>query len=188
MAPKTEVPTPVPAGDTEQWVGLEELTAAPAFQDMLHREFPEDATAWADPVTRRTFLTLAGAFVALAGVGCSPRPASREKILPYTRQPEQMTLGLPLFYATGFTLGGVCTGVLAKSREGRPVKLEGNPSHPSSTGAIDAITQASLLGLYDPDRSRQILNAVTRAGGRAPSPSCVRPSIASGPRGRRSAC
>src|SRR6476659_7161385 len=142
MSRSTDIPQPVPAAETEQWQGLEEWANTPEFREMLHREFPEDATAWTDPVTRRTFLTLAGASVALAGVGCSPRMASREKILPYTRQPEQMTLGLPLFYATGFTLGGVCTGVLAKSREGRPVKLEGNPSHPSSTGAIDAITQA----------------------------------------------
>ncbi|HKB05926.1 MAG TPA: TAT-variant-translocated molybdopterin oxidoreductase, partial [Gemmataceae bacterium] len=164
MAPKTEIPTPVPAGGTVQWVGLEELAAAPAFQEMLHREFPEDATSWADPVTRRTFLTLAGASAALAGIGCSPRPASRERILPYVRQPEDMTLGLPLYFATGFTLGGVCTGVLAKSREGRPVKLEGNPSHPTSNGAIDAITQASLLCLYDPDRSRQILKRSNPSG------------------------
>src|SRR6478735_4580727 len=156
MAPKTEVPTPVPAGDTEQWVWLEELTAAPAFQDMLHREFPEDATTWADPVSRRTFLALAGASAALAGVGCSPRPASRERIYPYVTQPPEITLGLPLFFATGCTLIGVTTGVLAKSREGRPIKLEGNPTHPGSLGGIDAVTQASLLNLYDPDRSRMV--------------------------------
>src|SRR5215213_10196992 len=156
MAPKTEVPTPVPAGGTEQWVGLEELAAAPAFQEMLHREFPEDATSWADPVSRRTFLTLAGASAALAGIGCSPRPASRERIFPYVRQPEEITPGVPLFFATGFTLNGVTTGVLAKSREGRPIKLEGNPTHPGSLGGIDSVAQASLLNLYDPDRSRQI--------------------------------
>ena len=98
---KTDMPMPTPAVGTEQWVGLEELADTPEFRDMLHREFPEDATAWTDPVTRRTFLTLAGASVALAGIGCSPRPASREKIYPYVRQPEQMTLGLPLFFATG---------------------------------------------------------------------------------------
>src|SRR5262245_1594220 len=158
MAVTTDVATPAEPAGTEQWVGLEELADTPAFQEMLHREFPEDATAWADPVSRRQFIALAGASVALAGAGCwSPRPASPEKIYPYVRQPEQMTLGLPLFFATGFTVGGVCTGVLAKSREGRPIKLEGNPTHPSSTGAIDAITQASLLNLYDPDRSRLVL-------------------------------
>ncbi|HEX3151871.1 MAG TPA: TAT-variant-translocated molybdopterin oxidoreductase [Gemmataceae bacterium] len=158
MVRSTDVPTPVPAGDTELWSGLEEWAGTPEFRDMLHREFPEDATAWTDPVSRRTFLTLAGATAALAGVGCSPRMASREKIYPYTRQPAEMTPGLPLFFATGFTLNGITTGVLAKSREGRPIKLEGNPTHPGSLGGIDSVAQASLLNLYDPDRSRQILN------------------------------
>src|SRR3954466_4018930 len=116
MAQTTEMPTPKPAVGTEQWVGLEELAGSPEFREMLHREFPEDATAWADPVSRRTFLTLAGASAALAGVGCSPRPASREKIYPYTKQPVEITLGQPLFFATGCTLNGVTTGVLAKSR------------------------------------------------------------------------
>ena len=69
-------------------------------------------------------MTIAGASAALAGAGCwSPRPASREKLYPYVRQPEQMTLGLPLFFATGFTLNGITTGVLGKSREGRPIEL-----------------------------------------------------------------
>ena len=125
MARGTEVMQP--NGDKELWRGLEEWAETPEFQDMLHREFPEDATAWNDPVTRRTFLTLAGASVALAGVGCSPRPASREKIYPYVRQPEHVVPGIPLFFATGFTIGGITTGVLAKSREGRPVKLERRP-------------------------------------------------------------
>jgi MoCo/4Fe-4S cofactor protein with predicted Tat translocation signal len=143
---------------SELWSGLEELAGEPAFQDMLHREFPEDATAWADPVSRRAFLTIAGASAALAGAGCwSPRPASREKIYPYVRQPEQLTLGQPLFFATGFTQNGVTVGLLGKSREGRPIKLEGNPTHPGSLGGISSIAQASLLNLYDPDRSRQIL-------------------------------
>ena len=156
MSRSTDVPHPVPAGETELWRGLEEWAGTPEFQAMLHREFPEDATAWADPVSRRTFLTVAGATAALAGVGCSPRPASREKIYPYVRQPDEITPGIPLFFATGFTLNGVTTGVLAKSREGRPIKLEGNPTHPGSNGGIESIAQASLLNLYDPDRSRQI--------------------------------
>src|SRR6059058_1225376 len=124
MARKTEAPDSPEAGGADLWAGLEEWANTPEFRDMLHREFPEDATAWTDPVTRRTFLTLAWASVALAGVGCSPRPASREKIYPYVKQPAEITLGQALFFATGFTLNGVTTGVLAKSREGRPIKLE----------------------------------------------------------------
>jgi MoCo/4Fe-4S cofactor protein with predicted Tat translocation signal len=163
MSRSTDVPQPVPATETELWSGLEEWAGTPEFTAMLHREFPEDATAWADPVTRRTFLTLAGATVALAGVGCSPRPASREKIFPYVKQPAEITLGQALFFATGSTLNGVTTGVLAKSREGRPIKLEGNPSHPGSLGGIDSVTQASLLNLYDPDRSRQVVKGANPA-------------------------
>src|SRR4029079_14933598 len=112
MARNTDVPQPVPAADTELWRGLEELAGDPAFHEMLHREFPEDATTWADPVSRRTFLALAGASAALAGVGCSPRPPSRERISPYVTQPPEIPLGLPLFFATGCTLNGVTTGVL----------------------------------------------------------------------------
>jgi len=156
MARKTEAPDAPEPGGADVWSGLEEWANTPEFRDMLHREFPEDATAWNDPVTRRTFLTIAGATAALAGAGCSPRPASREKIYPYVRQPEHITPGLALFFATGCTLNGITVGVLAKSREGRPVKLEGNPSHPGSLGGIDSLTQASLLNLYDPDRSKQI--------------------------------
>jgi molybdopterin-containing oxidoreductase family iron-sulfur binding subunit len=160
------VSAPESIGEREIWSSLEELTGTPEFQNMLHREFPEDATAWNDPVSRRTFLTIAGASAALAGAGCwSPRPASREKIYPYVRQPEQMTLGLPLFFATGFTLNGITVGVLGKSREGRPIKLEGNPTHPGSLGGIDSITQASLIDLYDPDRSRSIV----KNGGATPT-------------------
>src|SRR5262245_32134211 len=165
MARKTEAPDSPEAGGADVWTGLEEWANTPEFRDMLHREFPEDATAWNDPVSRRTFLTIAGATAALAGAGCSPRPASRERIYPYVRQPEQLTPGLPLFFATGFTLNGITTGVLGKSREGRPIKLEGNPTHPGSLGGIDSITQASLLDLYDPDRSRSIV----KNGGATPT-------------------
>jgi molybdopterin-containing oxidoreductase family iron-sulfur binding subunit len=123
----------------------------------LAREFPERAGEWSDPVTRRQFLTLMGASLALAGVsGCSPRPKSPEKIMPYVRQPDRLTPGVPLYFATAMPLCGVATGLLVKSVEGRPVKAEGNPSHPASLGATDSFAQASLLGLYDPDRSQSV--------------------------------
>src|SRR5262245_34329080 len=157
MVRRSDIPeTADGGGSADLWAGLEEWANTPEFHDMLHREFPEDATAWTDPISRRAFLTIAGATAALAGAGCSPRPASRERIYPYVRQPEEMTPGVPLFFATGFTLNGITTGVLAKSREGRPIKLEGNPTHPGSNGGIDSVAQASLLNLYDPDRSRQL--------------------------------
>ncbi len=147
-----------------QWRGLEEWADSAVFADLIAREFPDDTADWADPVTRRHFLALLGASLGLAGLsGCSPRPAPAEKILPYVRQPEAVTLGVPLFFATASTLGGVALGLLAKSHEGRPVKVEGNPDHPGSRGATDLFSQASVLGLYDPDRSQGVtLNGAAR--------------------------
>jgi MoCo/4Fe-4S cofactor protein with predicted Tat translocation signal len=138
------------------WRGLEELVASAAVQEMLEREFPEQHGLWRDPVTRRQFLMLMGASLALSGVtGCAPQAPVGE-ILPYARQPEQLVLGKALQFATTFMLGGFGTGVLVKSHEGRPTKIEGNPDHPASLGSTDAFMQASLLDLYDPDRSQAI--------------------------------
>jgi molybdopterin-containing oxidoreductase family iron-sulfur binding subunit len=147
--------------ETEQgptyWRSLEELAQTEKFQEQLHREFPVDATEWTNPVSRRRFLTLMGASLALAGMaGCS-RPVG-EKILPYIREPEGMVPGKPLFFATAFPLAGVAIGLLVESHMGRPTKVEGNPDHPGSRGATDALAQASILTLYDPDREQNINN------------------------------
>src|SRR5207237_4245906 len=92
-----------------------------------------------------------------AGVtACTRQPA--EAILPYVRQPEGLIPGRPLFYATAMPLGGVATGLLVESHEGRPTKIEGNPLHPGSLGASDVFAQAAVLGLYDPDRSKTLTN------------------------------
>jgi MoCo/4Fe-4S cofactor protein with predicted Tat translocation signal len=144
------------AGGEPFWSGLDELAQAETMQEMLHREFPDQASEWADPVTRRRFLALAGASVALAGLaGCAPQ-APPEKIVPYVKQPEQIVPGLPLFFATAMALGGTAVGLLVESHEGRPTKVEGNPSHPASLGATDIYAQAAVLGLYDPDRSGSV--------------------------------
>jgi molybdopterin-containing oxidoreductase family iron-sulfur binding subunit len=98
-----------------------------------------------------------GASLALAGVtACTKQPV--EKIVPYVRQPEELIPGRPLFYATAMPLGGVATGWLVESHEGRPTKIEGNPLHPDSLGATDVFAQAAILGLYDPDRSQTLTN------------------------------
>ncbi len=147
------------------WRSLEELVDAPEFQDFVEREYPQHAERWDDPVQRRTFLKLMGASVALAGLsGCVFQPP--EKIVPYVTQPENGTNGKALFFATALTLGGVATPLLARSNEGRPTKLEGNPDHPHSlnanaqetgSSATDIFSQASILSLYDPDRSQTTL-------------------------------
>ncbi len=148
------------------WRSLEELAATPEFEEMLHREFPRQASEWpgsgqgddpesADGLSRRRFLQLSSASLALAGLtACTRQPL--EKIVPYVKQPEELIPGVPLYFASVATLGGYATGVLVESHMGRPTKIEGNPEHPSSLGATDALTQAEILGLYDPDRSQVI--------------------------------
>ncbi|MFY9724874.1 MAG: TAT-variant-translocated molybdopterin oxidoreductase, partial [Bryobacteraceae bacterium] len=141
----------------EFWRNLEDLAATPEFEDLLEREFPRQAIGWSEDENgvegRRNFLKMMGASLALAGLtACTRQPT--EHIMPYVRQPEELIPGRPLFYATAMTLGGVANGVLVESHEGRPTKVEGNPEHPATLGALDAFGQASVLQLYDPDRSR----------------------------------
>jgi len=135
------------------WRGLEELAGTPEFRNHIENEFPHGPN---DPDTkfdRRDLLKVMAASAAFAGLsGCTKLPT--QKIVPYVRQPEEIVPGKPLFYATAATLGGVATGILVESHMGRPTKIEGNPDHPGSLGAADAFSQASILGLYDPDRSQ----------------------------------
>ena len=139
----------------QYWRSLEEVAGTPEFSEYLHREFPENASEWLDPKGRRGFLKLMGASLALAGVSACTRQPD-EQIVPYVRQPEELVLGRPLFYATAMPLSGTGTGLLVESHEGRPTKIEGNPDHPSSKGASDVYAQASILELYDPDRSQTV--------------------------------
>ena len=139
------------------WRSLAELADTEEFRQYLRQEFPDQADVWveADNGSRRTFLKLMGASLALAGIGgCTRQPA--EKIVPYVSQPEQIVPGKPLLFATAMTLGGYATGLLVESHMGRPTKIEGNPEHPASLGATDVFSQAATLTLYDPDRSQTV--------------------------------
>ena len=139
----------------EYWRSLEELAGSPAFQEALHREFPKGASEWLELVSRRGFLKVMGASLGLAGMtGCVKLPL--EPIVPYVRQPENVIPGRPQYYATAVTLGGYASPVLVESHLGRPTKIEGNDLHPAAQGGTDIFTQASLLGLYDPDRSQTV--------------------------------
>ena len=146
------------AAEPEFWQSVDQWMDTPQFREMVQNEFPEDAAEWVDPVSRRQFLTLMGASVALAGaVGCNPsfKPASQRKAIPYVHQPDQILPGVPLFFATAMPqAGGLGLGLLVKSVEGRPIKCEGNPNHPSSRGAIDLQALAAPLSFYDPERSQ----------------------------------
>jgi MoCo/4Fe-4S cofactor protein with predicted Tat translocation signal len=139
----------------EYWRSLEELAGSPAFQEALHREFPKGASEWLDTVSRRGFLKVMGASLGLAGMtGCVKLPL--EPIVPYVRQPENVIPGKPMYYATAMTLGGYASPLLVESHLGRPTKIEGNDQHSASLGGTDIFAQASLLGLYDPDRSQTV--------------------------------
>ncbi len=142
-------------GGRRMWRSVEEIADAPEFVEMLHREFPDRASEWDDGLSRRNFLHLMGASLALAGLTACTRP-TQGNLIPYVKQPEELLPGKPLYYATALTLGGVATGVLVESHMGRPTKIEGNPDHPASLGASTALMQAAILGLYDPDRSRTL--------------------------------
>lgn len=148
------------AGQPEQWQTLDQWLDTPQFREMMRDEFPEDAPEWLDPVSRRKFLTLMGASMALAGaVGCNPslKPAASRHAIPYVEQPAAIVPGVPLFFATAMPLaGGIATGLLVKQSEGRPLKVEGNPNHPGSLGGTDLFAQASVLTMYDPDRSKLV--------------------------------
>ena len=139
------------------WKSLEELAGDPAVEEMLRREFPEQASLFDDPLGRRQFLTLMGASLALAGLtGCTRQP--EEKIVPYVKPPEGVVPGRPLFFATAVLDEGYAKGVLVESHLGRPTKIEGNPDHPISLGATDARGQAAILDLYDPDRLQTLMH------------------------------
>ena len=147
------------AGSTgpEFWRSLDEAAGTEAFQSYLHREFPDSAADLADPETRRTFLKVMGASLALAGVsGCAIR--TPEKIIPWVKSPENVVPGKPQFFASAMTTGGLGTGILVESHQGRPTKIEGNGEHPASLGSTDVFMQAATLSLYDPDRSEVVLH------------------------------
>jgi molybdopterin-containing oxidoreductase family iron-sulfur binding subunit len=145
------------------WKNLDELAETPAFHELMREEFPRQAGAmsgtseWVDAVSRRGFLKVMGASLALAGLaGCTKQPD--EPIYPYIRQPEDLVLGKPMYFATAYPFPTGAIPVLVKSDSFRPIKVDGNPEHPMSKGKSDVFTQGTLLDLYDPDRSQHVLH------------------------------
>src|SRR5271156_6059138 len=145
---------PANGGGTPRfWRGLDDLADTPEFRNHKENEFPHGANDPDAKLDRRDLLKVMAASAAFAGLtGCTKLPT--QKIVPYVRQPEEIIPGKALFYATAVTLGGIATGVLVESNMARPTKNEGKPDHPGSLGATDSFAQASILGLYDPDRSQ----------------------------------
>jgi MoCo/4Fe-4S cofactor protein with predicted Tat translocation signal len=138
----------------EYWRSLDQLADTPEFKEFLHREFPEHASEMTNPLTRRTFLSLMGASIAFAGLASCRRPV--EKIVPFVKAPENVIPGIPKYYATTMPFGLNAYGLIVESHEGRPTKIEGNENHPSTLGKSNPFIQASILNLYDPDRSKYV--------------------------------
>jgi MoCo/4Fe-4S cofactor protein with predicted Tat translocation signal len=145
----------VPSVSRTYWRSLAQIEDLPEYRTALEREFPEGASELPEGITRREMMMLVGASLSLAGLaGCVRRPV--EEIVPYVAPPEEVVPGIPRYYATTFPFRRSAYGLIVESHEGRPTKIEGNPAHPSTLGASSVRVQASVLGLYDPDRSQSI--------------------------------
>ena len=137
--------------DNVYWRSLGQLNGDPQFQKYVDAEFPEAAQVTGDGLSRRKFLSVMSASLALAGLANCRRPV--EKIVPYVVAPEEAVPGIPVDYRTVMTRDVGALGLTVRSFDGRPIKIEGNPAHPSSSGATDAFAQAEILNLYDPERA-----------------------------------
>ncbi|MDG2309383.1 MAG: TAT-variant-translocated molybdopterin oxidoreductase [Planctomycetota bacterium] len=139
---------------TRYWRSLNDLEQTSEFKEMMSKEFPEGAEEGITTTSRRRFLQLMGASVALASAtSCR---FEKENLLPQANRKASDVPGKPKSFATIYNEGGFATGLMLTSFDGHPTKVEGNPNHSASLGATTAIAQAATLGLYDPDRSREV--------------------------------
>jgi molybdopterin-containing oxidoreductase family iron-sulfur binding subunit len=144
------------------WRSLGELDDSPSFRANLEREFPEGASELPEGVSRREMLMLLGASLSLAGLTSCRRPV--DEIVPYVNAPEEIIPGVPRRYATTMPFGRSAYGLVVESHEGRPTKIEGNELHPATLGRSSVRIQASILGLYDPDRAQHVVHGGKDAG------------------------
>jgi MoCo/4Fe-4S cofactor protein with predicted Tat translocation signal len=152
--------SPAPVTGRRYWRSLDELADTSEFKEWLHREFPAGASQMEDGQTRRNFLKIMSASFAFAGIatlgaGCR-RPV--ENLEPFGKQPADYVFGEPQYFATAMPTRTGAIPLVVKSYEGRPVKIEGNALFPGGNGSTDRYAQASILDLYDPDRSRHFVN------------------------------
>lgn len=161
---KTIPPTDTtPATGRLYWRGLDQLAETPEFKQYLEREFPAGAAELTDAVSRRHFVKIMSASFALAGIGLGATGCRRpeDKLMPFGKAPENFVYGTSQNFATAMPTRGGAIPLVAKSYEGRPIKLEGNPLFPGSNGSTDRFAQASILNLYDPDRAQRFAKADT---------------------------
>jgi MoCo/4Fe-4S cofactor protein with predicted Tat translocation signal len=150
---------PEPLTGKKYWRSLGELSDTPEFREWLEREFPAGAAQLeGDEWSRRGFLKLMGASMALAGVGLTSCRRPEAHLVPFTKSVEWTIPGKPLFYATAMPRRTGAIPLVVTTHDGRPTKIDGNPLHPASGGATDAFAQASTLDLYDPARSKRFVH------------------------------
>jgi molybdopterin-containing oxidoreductase family iron-sulfur binding subunit len=148
---------PAPANGRTYWRSLGEYSKTADFEEWLHREFPAGAAEWEqDPLSRRNFLRLMGASLALAGLGLSGCRRPEAHLVPFTQSPEWVVPGKTMSFATAQPRRRGAIPLLATTFDGRPIKMEGNPLHPVSQGNSDNHAQSSILDLYDPARRRHL--------------------------------
>src|SRR5437868_4492635 len=157
---------PEPATGRHYWRSVNEYSETPEFRQWLEREFPNGASELDEEWSRRSFLKLMGASMALAGVGLSSCRKPEMHLVPFTKSAEWTIPGKALYYATAVPRRGGAIPLIATTVDGRPIKLEGNPLHPASGGTTDVYAQASILDLYDPTRSRRFAQKTENRKGR----------------------
>ncbi len=142
--------------ESKYWKSLRAYHNDPSVDESKGREFAKEVTGDFDidtlsPISRKQFLALVSASAAFAAAGCT-NYRDKGEVVPYTKKPEEITLGKANYYASTYTENGQEYGILIKTREGRPIKIDGNPDHPLNKGKINARGQASIMNLYDPER------------------------------------
>ena len=168
MNPNSTTPASPASTGRRYWRSLDELADTPEFKEWLHREFPQGASEFRTPVSRRHFVKIMSASFALAGLGLMARglpAAGGETGAVRPRQPEDYNYGEPEYYATAMPTRTGAVPLVVKSYEGRPIKIEGNALYPGGNGGTDRYAQASILDLYDPDRAKRFAGS----GGRTVS-------------------
>lgn len=154
--------TPYTDSGMRYWRSLDELADTPEFRSWVENEFPAGASELKDDVSRRDFMKLMSASFLLAGFGMTGCRRPLETIVPFVEKPENYVHGVPQFYATSMPERGGAIPLLARSNDGRPTKLEGNPDHPYSNGSTNVFAQAAILNLYDPDRATEFKRGRSR--------------------------
>ena len=147
----------------QYWRSLGQVAETPEFKTWVAREFPEGASEINSETSRRGFMKYMAASAALAGLSLSACRREEKNLVPFSRGVEWSVPGKPIFYATSRPHRRGAQPLVVATYDGRPTKVEGNPFHPACKGATDIHSQASLLDLYDPDRSRHFRHAGAEA-------------------------